>query len=56
MGNHDDRRAARVDLREQLHDAVRHPRIEVAGRFVRQQKARFTGQCASDGNALLLPA
>ena len=40
VGGDDDRRAARVDLAEQVHDLERQIGIEVAGRLVGQQQRR----------------
>src|SRR3546814_21121757 len=48
--------AAGVDLLQQLQHAARHLAVEVAGRFVGKQDARRAGQCAGNGDALLLAA
>src|SRR5690242_7819718 len=54
VGDHHDGRAAAMDFFQQFHHATRHLGVEVAGRFVRQQQARRTGQGARDRDALLL--
>ena len=52
----DDRRAARVDLAEQIHDFERQIGIEVAGRLVGEHELRVVDERARDGDALLLAA
>ena len=52
----DDRRAAGVDLAEQVHDLERELGIEVAGRLVGQDDRRIVDERAGDGDALLLAA
>src|SRR5262249_49087896 len=54
--NHADRCAFLVQFMQQLHYSFAVVRIEIAGRLVRQQNRRMTGQSASDRNALLLTA
>ncbi len=56
MRHHHDGRAVAMQLLEQIHDAARHLRIEIAGRFIRQQQPRRARQRARDGDALLLAA
>ena len=56
MGHHDDGGAVAMQLLEQLHDAARHLRIEIAGGLVRQQQPRRARQRARDRHALLLSA
>src|SRR5215471_3155377 len=54
--NHANRCAFLVQFMQQLHYGFTVVRVEIAGRFVRQQNRRMTGQSASDCNALLLTA
>ena len=54
--DHADRRAARVQFLQQIHDGFAVARIEVAGRFVGQEDGRFAGERARDRDALLLTA
>src|SRR5216684_5139902 len=54
--DHDDGRAALVDLIEQIHDLARHERVEVSGRLVGQDQLRVRRQNAGDGYPLLLTA
>ncbi len=56
MGHHDDGGAVAVQFLEQLHDAARHVRVEIAGGLIRQQQPRRPGERAGDGHALLLAA
>lgn len=56
VGGHADGRAFPVEFTQQFHDAVGVMRIEVAGRFVRQQDGRVAGENPGYGNALLLAA
>src|SRR2546428_1902397 len=49
----DDRRAARVDLAEQVHDLERQIGIEVAGRLVGEHELRIVHERARDRDALL---
>ena len=53
---HDDRRAARVDAREQLHDVDGCRRVEVSGRLVGEQHLRAVHERPRDRDALLLTA
>ena len=50
------RRAARVDLAEQVHDLERQVGIEVAGRLVGEDELRIVDERARDRDALLLAA
>ncbi len=54
--DHQDRRAGRVDLQQQLHDLVRHGRVEVSRGLVGENHARLTRNCARNRRALLLAA
>ena len=51
-----DRRAARVDLTEQIHDLERQIGIEIAGRLVREHELRIVDERARDRDPLLLAA
>jgi hypothetical protein len=42
--------------RQQLDDVFAHRRVEVSGRLVSQQNARFVRECSRDRHALLLAA
>ena len=53
---HDDRRAAGVDLPEQIHDLQRQIGIEITGRLVGQHHHRVVDERACDRNTLLLAA
>ena len=53
---HDDRRAARVDAGQQLHDVDGCRGVEVSGRLVGQQHLGAVDQRARDRDALLLTA
>src|SRR6266404_9078251 len=54
MCNHANGRTAGMQLLEQIHHRFTIAGIEIAGRFVRKQNCRSAGECARDGNALLL--
>ncbi len=54
--HHHDGGAVAMQLLEQIQDAARHLRIEIAGGFIRQQQPRRPRQRARDRHALLLPA
>ena len=54
VGCHDDRGAAGVDPREQLHDVDGCRRVEVSGGLVGQQHLGAVHQRAGDRNPLLL--
>src|SRR6266404_5330231 len=54
--NHADRGAAGMQLLEQIHHRFPVAGVEIAGRFVRKQNCRPAGECARDGDALLLTA
>ena len=56
MRGDDDRRAARVDFAEQVHDFEREVGIEVAGRLVSEHKLRIVHQRARNRDPLLLTA
>ena len=45
-----------VDIADQLKDLARGLGIERAGRFIAEQDLRVRGECAGDGDALLLSA
>ncbi|GAB2515714.1 hypothetical protein GCM10027064_11850 [Microbacterium petrolearium] len=53
---HHDRRARRVDLREQLHDVGRRGGVEVSRRLIGQQQLRPVHERARDRHTLLLAA
>ena len=42
MRHHDDGHAALVELTQNLHDPLRHLRVQVSGRLVSQQQGRRT--------------
>src|SRR5215208_4694013 len=54
--DHADRRAAAVQLAKQFHYRFAVRRIEVTRRLVGEEDERIAGDCASNGNALLLTA
>ena len=54
--DHHDRLCIAGQVSEQLEQAVRGARIEIARRLVRQQDRRFVRECAGDRDALLLSA
>ena len=54
--HHDRRLVLAVQGAEDGHDFVAHLRVEVAGRFVREQDARPADDRPGDGDALLLAA
>src|SRR6185312_6003443 len=54
--HHDDGGAIAVDVLQQLQDATRHLRVQVAGGLVGEQQARTAGQRARECHALLLAA
>ena len=56
VGRDQHRRAARVDVAEQVHDLERQIGIEVAGRLVGQHEVRLVDERARDRHALLLAA
>src|SRR3984893_16678624 len=56
VGDHADRRAALMQLAQQIHDGFTALRIEIAGRLVRQEDHGFTPDGPRDGDALLLSA
>ncbi len=55
---HDDNgdAALAIERLQRLHDLVRVPGIEIAGRLVRKQQDRIVDQGARDGDPLLLAA
>ena len=54
--HHADRRPALVQLTQEPHDGLTVLRVEISGRFVREQNQRFTRNGPRDGDALLLTA
>jgi hypothetical protein len=57
MSNQDHRAAkAPVQVLEQGEDFFAGVAIKVSSRFIRQQERRFTGESASDGDALSFAA
>src|SRR5467141_607961 len=54
VGRHQDRRAPRVDLQEQLNDFPGGRRIKVPGRLIGEEDPRIVDQGAGDGDPLLL--
>ena len=56
VGDHDDGLAGVGDHLEDLGDFFAVGAIEVAGRFVGENHPRLIGECAGDGDALLLAA
>ena len=56
MGHHDDGGAVAMQFLEQIQDAARHLRIEIAGGLIRQQQPRRSGERAGDCHPLLLAA
>src|SRR5947207_361528 len=54
--DHADRRAFTVQFAQQLHHRLAVFRVEVSGRFVRQQDGGFAAERAGDSDALLLAA
>ncbi len=53
---HDGDAALHVQALENVHDLDARPRVEVAGRLVRQEDRRLVDECARDRDALLLAA
>ena len=56
VSDHDDRHPLVVQILEHAHDLDAGPAVQVAGRFVGQQKFWLIDQSARDGDALLLAA
>src|SRR6185503_8382697 len=54
--DHADRGAAAMQFAQQLHHCFAILRVEVTGRFVREQNRRLAGDGAGHGDALLLTA
>src|SRR6188474_2668661 len=54
VGDHADGRAAAMQFPQELHHRFAVFRVEVTGRFVRQQDRRLAGDGAGHGDALLL--
>src|SRR6185295_1046057 len=54
--DHADRRAAAMQLAQEIHHGFAASRVEVSGRLVREQDERLAGDGAGDGDALLLTA
>src|SRR4051812_41704560 len=52
--DHADSRSGLVELSEQVHDRLTALRVEIAGRFIREQDERLARNRAGDGDALLL--
>src|SRR5205814_4892692 len=54
--DHADRRPFTVQFAQQFHYRLAVFRVEVSGRFIRQQDGRFAPERAGNGDALLLSA
>ena len=53
---HDENRALRIDALQNLADALRALRVEIARRFVRKDDLRLGNERPRDGDALLFAA